>query len=195
MNEWRIRSLLRLRPIVFGISIFSLVGTWADTVERLRIYAAYTISGLPFYPYEKLLLASFLLLASIGLLLGRFWSQCASLVVSGYFLYALTIRSFWYHAHNAEVPLFSYRHISLWYPNLYDGQLLHIVVSALIFCCAAASLRYSIRLLYLTNDPANPALGQKVRRSLDATTPMPVALFDLSLPGHAQRSFEPDAKL
>jgi hypothetical protein len=184
-----------LRPIVFGISVFNLVWTWTDAVERLSIYAAHGYDTPPFFVYERLILASFLLLASIGLLLRRLWSECASLVVSGFFLYALTIRNFWYLAHNAEVPLFSYRHVSLWYPNFYGGQLLHIVVSALIFCCAAASLRYSIRLLCLTNDPANPALGQKVRRSLDATTPMPVALFDLSLSGRAQRSCEPDAEL
>jgi len=136
MDESRISSLLKLRPIIFGLSIFSLVWTWSDTVDRLAIYAGYEVSGVsPFWPYEQVLLASFLLLASLGLLLNRPWSQWASLIVSGRILYLLTIRSFWNLAHNAEVPLFSYDHVSLWYPNTYDGQLLHIVLSALIFSC------------------------------------------------------------
>lgn len=143
MDESRTISLPNLRPMIFGLSIFSLVWMGPETEERLSRIAAsewVILHGPLFWPYEEVLLALLLLVAALGLLLDRLWSQCASLNVSGLVLYSLTIRSFWKLAHNAEVPLFSDRHLSLWYPNMYHGQLLHIALSALIFCCAAASV-------------------------------------------------------
>src|SRR5688572_8218313 len=104
--------------------------------------------GPPFWPYEEVLLALLLLLTALGLLLDRLWVQCASLNLSGLVLYSVTIRSFLIQARNAEVPVFSESHLSLWYPNMYDGQLLHIALSTLILCCAAASvLSWSRRIL------------------------------------------------
>ena len=143
MDESRTISLLNLRPMIFGLSIFSLIWTWSETVERLARIAAsewVVFEAPPFWPYEEAFLALLLLVASLGLLLDRLWSQCASLNLSGLVLYSLTIRDLWYQARNAEVPFFSDEHLSLWYPNMYDGQLLHIALSALIFCCAAASV-------------------------------------------------------
>ena len=62
MDESRMRSLLKLRPIIFGLSIFSLVWTWSNTVERLAIYAAYEyIHVSTFWPYDEVLSASLLL--------------------------------------------------------------------------------------------------------------------------------------
>jgi hypothetical protein len=128
------RSFVKLRPIIFGVCTFDLSWMWTVTSERVAQYAVSLekhVSTLRLY--EEVLIASFLLLASIGLLRNRVWSLCASLILSGFFLYCLTVFSVANLAHNAEVPLFSYPHLRVWYPNLHDGQLLQFALSAVIF--------------------------------------------------------------
>ena len=141
MDKPRFISFLQPRPIILGLSIFSLIWMWADTVERVARYALALEHHLPtFRPYEEVFLSLLLLLASLGLLIKKLWSQSVALFLSGFVFYCVAIFRFWNLAYLAEVPLFSYSHFSLWYPNTYPGQLLQIVLSAVIFCCAAASI-------------------------------------------------------
>jgi hypothetical protein len=141
MGDSRIMSVLKLRPIIFGLSIFNLIWMWALTVERLAKYAlAFEKHVHPLRFYEEAFLGLLLLLAALGLLLKRLWSQSVALIFSAFVFYCVTIFSFWNLACIVEVPLFSYSHLSLWYPNMFHGQLLHIVLSSVILCCAAASI-------------------------------------------------------
>ena len=138
--------MLKLRPIIFGLSVFSLTWTWAVTAERVSEYALSLEKHIPtFRLYEELFFSLLLLLAALALLLNRLWSQSGALILGGFVFYCLVIFRFWNLAYLAEVPLFSSSHFSLFYPNMYRGQSLQIVLSSVIFCCAAASITEWVR--------------------------------------------------
>jgi hypothetical protein len=114
---------------------------WAIAAERLSQYALALEHHVPkFRFYEEVFIACLLLLASLGLLLNRLWSQWVALILSGFLFYCLVIFSFWKLADNAEVPRFSYTHFLIWYPNMYRGQLLQIGLTMIVVYCAAASI-------------------------------------------------------
>jgi hypothetical protein len=146
-------SLLKLRPIIFGLSIFDLIWMWALAVERLAQNAFAFEKHVPrFRFYEEVFFGSLLLLASLALLLNRRWSHWVALILSGFSFYCIFIFRFWKLADLAEVRMFSYEHFSIWYPNMYPGQLLQIALSTVILGCAVASLTESIRRRKTPND-------------------------------------------
>ena len=114
---------------------------WEIAAESLSQNALALEHHVPkFRFYEEVFFACVLLLDSLGLLLNRLWSQWAALILSGFLFYCLVIFSFWKLADNAEAPRFSYTHFSIWYPNMYRGQLLQIGLTMIIVSCAAASI-------------------------------------------------------
>jgi hypothetical protein len=153
MKRLRINSFLQLRPIIFGLSVFNLIWMLAIAQDRLAYDAValeHHVSKWRFY--EEAFLASLLLLASLGLLLKRWWSHWVALILSSFLFYCYAIFTFWKLADYAEVPRFSSTHLLMWYPNLYHGQLLQILLSATIFCCAASSIIKWIRSRIMSND-------------------------------------------
>ncbi len=55
-------------------------------------------------------------------------------------LFETLFRDFRLLARAAEVPRYSARHFSLWWPNLPEGQFLQIILSGVILSCSVASL-------------------------------------------------------
>jgi hypothetical protein len=138
------RSLLKPRPILIGLSLFSLM--WMVVQEVNFRYAYYHDPGYfgshvspPLY-YEEIFLSALLVTASVALLAKRMWGSLAAMFVSGTVMFECLFRDFWLLARRAEVPRYSYQHFSLWWPNLGEGQLLQIILSGLILSCSVVSL-------------------------------------------------------
>jgi hypothetical protein len=143
LKQLRINSFIKLRPIIFAVSLFNLIWMLAITKERLAYAAVALERHVPEWRfYEEAILAILLLFAASGLLLNRLVSSWVALVLSGFLFYCFAIWSFWKLADNAEVPRFSSQHFLLWYPNMYRGQLLQVGLSAIIFCAAAAAIKW-----------------------------------------------------
>ena len=129
--------------MVFAVSLFDLIWMLALAKERLAYDAADLTRHVPEWRfYEEAFLAALLFFAASALLLNRWASSLVTLVLSGFTFYFVAIWSFWKLADNAEVPRFSSHHFLFWYPNLYRGQLLQIGLSAIIFCTAAAAIKW-----------------------------------------------------
>ena len=135
-------SVLKLRPVIFGLCVFNFIWMWTIARERLAQYALALEQHVPtFRFYEEVFFGVLLLIAALGLLFTRWWTQFVALILSGFVFCCVTIFHFWKLAYLAEVPLFSHAHFSLWYPNMFPGQLLQIVLSTLIVCCAITDRR------------------------------------------------------
>ena len=138
------KKLLKIKPLLFGLSLFAL--TWmialevrsASELERL----GFTISGVD---YDGVFFSALLVLAAAALLLGRLWSLLAAAALSGAVFADVLFRDFWLLAKAAEVPGFSYRHFSLWWPNLEEGQLLQIILSGAILILSVGGLIHRVR--------------------------------------------------
>jgi hypothetical protein len=133
------KQILKIQPLLFGLSLFAF--TWmialevrsASELERL----GFTISGVD---YDSVFFSALLVLAAATLLLGRLWSLLVAAVLSGAVSADVLFRDFWLLAKAAEVPVFSYRHFSLWWPNLGEGQLLQMILSGAIFVLSVGAL-------------------------------------------------------
>jgi hypothetical protein len=132
-----IQPLLKMRPLLFGLSVFSLI--WMIMLEARLPFErfGYVVRGLY---YDQIFFSILLVLASLAFLMKRYWSLVPAVILSGFVFYNVLLRSFWYLAKAAAVPMFSYRHFSLWWPNLHHGQLLQIILSAAILVCSVVFL-------------------------------------------------------
>jgi hypothetical protein len=138
------QSLLKLRPMLVGLALFSLM--WVvmkevDVRQRYLYDPSYFGSHVtpPLYA-GQIFSSSLLVIASLALLLKRTWSHRLAIILSGLVLFEDLFRDFWLLARFAEVPRFSYQHFSLWWPNLSEGHLLRIILSGAILSCSIAFL-------------------------------------------------------
>ena len=133
------KKLLKLRPLLVGLSLFGLA--WMIVLEAHPISErlGFTISGGA--NYDRILFSALLVLASVALLSGKLWGLVAAAAFSGVVLTDVLFRDFWLLAGAAEVPRFSYRHFSLWWPNLDEGQLFQIILAGTFLAYSLACLR------------------------------------------------------
>jgi hypothetical protein len=132
------KKLLKIRPLVVGLSLFSLAWMIVLEAHPLSERLGFTVSGG--VNYDQILFSALLVLASAALLSKRLWNLVAAAVFSGVVLANVLFRDFWLLARAAEVPRFSYRHFSLWWPNLSEGQLFQITLASTILAYSIASL-------------------------------------------------------
>lgn len=141
MNNY-LRPLLKFKPILIGLSLFSLMWMVLKEVNsRYRYYHDPSYFGVtpPLY-YEAIFFSVLLVLASLALLPKRIWTSVTAILLSGLVMFECLVMDFWLLASRAEVPRYSYEHFSLWWPNLGEGQSLQIVLSGFILSYSLASL-------------------------------------------------------
>lgn len=132
------KTLLKIRPLLVGLSLFSLAWMIVRQVHPISEMFGFTVSGG--VNYDHVLFPALLVLASVALLSQRLWSVVAAAALSGVVLANVLFRDFWLLARAAEVPRFSYRHFSLWWPNLSEGQLFQIILAGFLLCCSVFSI-------------------------------------------------------
>jgi hypothetical protein len=128
--------LLDLKAVVFGFTLFNFVWMW---VRESRIEWQWLD-----YPYfENTQRVFLLLLASLGLLLNRWWSLLVTMVLSGGVIYVLVFRALLSVSYAHDVPMFSRFALSNWWWIMYEAQPQYIIQIAL----AVAIFTYSVALL------------------------------------------------
>jgi hypothetical protein len=140
--------LLDLKAVVFGFTIFNFVWMW---VRESRIEWQWLD-----YPYfENTQRVFLLLLASLGLLLNRWWSLLVTMVLSGRVIYVLVFQALLSVSYAHDVPMFSrfaFRNVWL---SMYDAQpqyIIQIALAAVIFTYSAALLIKGVRCRKLINE-------------------------------------------
>jgi hypothetical protein len=156
------KKLLKIKPLLSSLSLFAL--TWMIVLEVRSDSEAlgYTISGVS---YDRVFFSILLVLASAALLLGRWWSHWAASALSGAVFAEVLFRDFRRLAWAAEVPAYSYRHFSLWWPNLEEGQLLQIILSGAILVLSVGALIRRPRSRInrtMSNNGMHPTANQRV---------------------------------
>jgi hypothetical protein len=134
------KRLQQLKPLLFGLSLCSLA--WAIVLEARSAseMSGFTISGG--VNYDRVVFSVLLVLASAALLSSRPRNLALAAALSSMVLADVLFRDFWLLARAAEVPVLSGRHLSLWWPNLREGQLPQILLSgAILFLSAVALIR------------------------------------------------------
>jgi hypothetical protein len=139
----RLETFLRFKPILVGAALFSLM--WIVMKELSVPYEELCCHVTPGLYYDQMFSSFLLVAASLALLLKRLWSHLVALYLSGLVFFESLFRDFWLLARSAEVPRFSYRHFSLWWPNLTEGQLLQIMLAGSILACSVTSVIRSAR--------------------------------------------------
>ena len=115
--------LIDPKSMIFGVAIFNFIWVWLRSPE--------------FHFHRNIFLAMLLLVSSILLLLNKSWSNLVAAIVSGYLPLEI-LWEFWMFPHQAEVPIFSYRHFSYFFGNveIEGGVLLFIAVTLMILARA-----------------------------------------------------------
>ena len=132
------KKLLKIRPLLVGLSLFNLAWMIVLQAHPTSERFGFTVSGG--VNYDQILFSSILVLASASLLLKRLWSLVVVTVLSSVVFFDVLFRDFWLLAKAAEVPKFTNRHFSLWWPNLTEGQLFQINLASAILAYSVASL-------------------------------------------------------
>jgi hypothetical protein len=115
--------LIDPKSVIFGVAIFNFVWVWLRSPE--------------WHFHRNIFMATLLIASSLLLLLNKAWSNLLAAILSGYLPIEI-LWEFWIFAHNAEVPIFSYRHFSFFFNNseidgkvvLFIGLTLMILVQA-----------------------------------------------------------------
>lgn len=115
--------LLSPKAVIFGAATFNLVWVWLRSSE------------IEFHQY--IFMAVLLLASSALILVNRMWSNFLAGAMSGY-LPVQFIYEFWMYAKAAEVPIFSYRHISYLFGFDIRGTVLMflLLTTAILFSAA-----------------------------------------------------------
>ena len=144
-QSFHAREIFKLKPILVGMALFNLM--WMVVKEVSYRYKPFDGSHYsPGLYYDLIFLAFLLLIAALCLLLKRVWSQLIAIILSGFVVY---VRLFWHFlklAGGAEVPRFSLLHFRLWWPNLYNGQLLQIILACVLLYCSMSALIYLMQI-------------------------------------------------
>jgi hypothetical protein len=134
------KSLQKIKPLLFGLSLFSLVWVIVLKAHSASEMSGFTVSGG--VNYDRVVFSVLLVPASVALLSSRPRNLAVAAALSSMVFADVLFRDFWLLARAAEVPVFSGRHLSLWWPNLEEGQFLQIILSgAILFLSALALIR------------------------------------------------------
>jgi hypothetical protein len=162
--------LLRPKAIIFGIALlnFMLSLMYVRQVEsdiQARVKEGIWPYPAHWNPVAVMHEPSLLLVASISLLIGRWWGYLLAILASGLVIYTLGYSS-WTAVSNAHgVPMFSWQALEkLWYV-IYEPRpqyLFEVALAAIVFTYAifllSRSVYYKYGLLYRTasNNSFNP---------------------------------------
>ena len=134
------KRLQKIKPLLFGLSLFSLAWVIVLEAQSASEMSGFTVSGG--VNYDRVVFSVLLVLASAALLSSRPRNLAVAAALSSIVFADVLFRDFWLLARAAEVPVFSGRHLSLWWPNLEEGQFLQIILSgAILFLSAVALIR------------------------------------------------------
>ncbi|HEV2913719.1 MAG TPA: hypothetical protein VGX92_10615 [Pyrinomonadaceae bacterium] len=158
----RIPSFIKLRPILVGVAIFSLM--WMVMKEMIFRYEYYNrINGYygshvtPGLYYGDIANSIPLVIASIIILVNRVWSQTIALILSGFLFFEQLYYFLWTSYDTWEIRRnalrFSYEHFAILWRGSGDGEFLQILLAGVIFSCSLASL---ISLICSHKKPTKP---------------------------------------
>jgi hypothetical protein len=139
MKEQLKRSLsylLDLKAVLFGFTLFNFVWMW---VRESRIQWQW----IDYDYFENTHRVFLLLLASLGLLLNRWWGLFVAVVLSSRVIYVLVFRALLSVTYAHDVPMFSYSALRRWWWMMYESQpqyIIQIILAAVIFTYSAALL-------------------------------------------------------
>ena len=126
------RHLLDPKSMIFGVAVFNLFLVWLRSPE--------------WHFHRNIFMAVLLIVSAILLLLNTSWSNLTAAILSGY-LPIEFLNEFWMLAHYAEVPVFSYRHLSYFFRIEIEGRvLLTLALTLMILARAVFATRHSRRL-------------------------------------------------
>jgi hypothetical protein len=133
------RFLIDPKSMIFGVAIFNFIWVWLRSPE--------------WHFHGNIFMAMLLLVSSLLLLLNKSWSNLIAAIFSGYLPIEI-LWEFWVLAHNAEVPVFSYRHFSYFFRDIEieGGILLFIALTLMILAWAAFAVMSSIPKRIAQND-------------------------------------------
>ncbi len=137
-NNSGLHYFVNAKFIIFSIVVFNLAWMLLHVPEtRFWDY----VSPIADWQYhEVLIVSSFLIIASLGLILNRVWSLVTAVILSGFSAYNRLIFDFLLMSRNAEVPMFSHSHFNLWWMDLYEGQLLQVAIASIVLWWAVVSV-------------------------------------------------------
>lgn len=139
------KRLQKIKLPLFGLSLVSLAWVCVLEAQSASEMSHFTISGGA--NYDRIVWSFLLVLASAALLSIRPWNLTIAAALSGIVFADVLFRDFWLLARAAEVPVFGGRHLSLWWPNLEEGQFLQIILSGAILFLSTVVLLRSVRSL------------------------------------------------
>lgn len=114
-----LQSLTDIRGIIFGLAVLHLIVT---QIWVARWYQKFGQDPVDIYPDSFLNVPLLLVLASIALLIGRWWSHVLALAISGWVLYWLGYAGLRAVASAHDVPVFSSVSLHFWLAQKYVGQ-------------------------------------------------------------------------
>jgi hypothetical protein len=131
--------LLEPRAVLFGFALFTFVWMWVRDA-RVDWTGASHYHGY----FANVVLAFPLLLASLGLLVNRWWSLPIAMFLSGHLIKQLVFQILLSSLYAHDVPMFSSRAFSYWWLVVSELQPQYLVQVAL----GAAILFYSSALFF-----------------------------------------------
>jgi len=155
LMKFSVHPILRFKPILVGLTLFSFMWVWVREANRAYQYyqdtSGFYCSHCSVPPdQEQIFLAILLVIASLTLLLKNKWSHLAGVILGGYSFYWLLFAGLWQSAANAEVPVFSSLNMRLRWQGLRDGHLLQIILAGFFLCYSVFSI---IRLIRSSKNP------------------------------------------
>ncbi len=125
-----LRVLVDARAIILGVSLLHLVVTF---VWVLRWYQRLGNASTDYYPNEFLTIPLVLVLASLMLMISRWWSYVLAFVASGWVIYLLGYAALRAASIARDVPLPSSESLRVWFATKYIGQPQEFLQLALAF--------------------------------------------------------------
>jgi hypothetical protein len=129
--------LLAPKAMLFGFAIFTFVWMW---VRESRIEWQFIDYHGYFENTDRVFL---LMIASLGLLLNRWWGWLVAMVLSGRVIYVLVFRALLSASYAHEVPMVSRLALKNWWWIMYEAQpqyIIQIALAVVIFTYSASLL-------------------------------------------------------
>jgi hypothetical protein len=145
----RVTSLVKLRPILIGVAIFSLMWMVMKEVIFREMYynPEYGFYGSHVTPglyYSDIANSILLVIASIIMLVNRVWSQAIALALSGFLFFERLYYWLWVSYETWEInritSRFSQEHFAILWRISGNGEVLQVLLAGVIFSCSLVSL-------------------------------------------------------
>ncbi len=134
------RALFEVRAIILGVSLLELI---VVSVRVSRWYEEFGERPGDFYPNVELNIPILLVLASVMLLISRWWSHLIAFVVSGWVIYFLGYVALRAASKARDVPLLSSEAVRVWFAAKSNWQIqefLQLALALIILCYVVVAL-------------------------------------------------------